>query len=64
LTENEKLVFDILAKQVSMELADLKAEAGLSNKQWDKAVKGLAKHGVTQVTKTDDALIIEIVQED
>lgn len=63
LTENEKLVFDILAKQVSMELGDLKEQAGLSNKQWDKAVKGLAKHGVTQVTKTDTALIIEIVQE-
>ena len=60
LNENKKLIFDLLAKEQSMELNSLKDKTGLSNKQWDKSVKGLAKHGVTKVTKTDDVLTIEI----
>ncbi len=61
LTDNEKLVFDILSKEGSMDLNSLKEQAGLSNKQWDKSIKGLAKHGLTKVTKTDDALTVEVV---
>lgn len=61
LTENEKLIFDILTKEQSMDLNTLKAAAGLSNKQWDKGIKGLAKHGLTKVTKTDDALIVDLI---
>jgi lysyl-tRNA synthetase class 2 len=40
----------------------LKDQAGLSNKQWDKGIKGLSKHGLTKVTKTDDNLIVEIAE--
>lgn len=61
LTENEKLVFDILSKASKMDLNELKSQAGLSNKQWDKAIKGLAKHNLTKVTKTDDGLFVELV---
>ncbi len=61
LTENEQLVFDTLSKENSMSLSVLKEAVGLSNKQWDKAVKGLAKNGLTKVTKTDDKLLIEII---
>jgi lysyl-tRNA synthetase class 2 len=61
LSENEKLVFDLLSKEGTMSLGTLKEAAGLSNKQWDKSVKGLAKLGLTKVTKTDSDLIIEIV---
>ncbi len=62
LNENEQIIFDLLAKEQSMELNSLKDKTGLSNKQWDKAVKGLAKHGLTKVTKADDVLTIEVVQ--
>ncbi len=62
LTENEQLIFTILEKEQSMDLNVLKEQVGLSNKQWDKGVKGLAKHGLTKVTKTDDALTIEVVE--
>ncbi|MGB0914619.1 MAG: lysine--tRNA ligase [Crocinitomicaceae bacterium] len=62
LTENEQLIFDILSKENTMDLTDLKDATGLSNKQWDKGVKGLGKHGLTKVTKTDDTLTIEVVQ--
>lgn len=61
LTENEQLIFDILEKEKSIDLNDLKSKVGLSNKQWDKSMKGLAKHGLTKVTKTDDALIVDLV---
>ncbi|MFY0644093.1 MAG: lysine--tRNA ligase [Bacteroidia bacterium] len=61
LTENEQLVLDILSKEKSMVLADLKSMTGLSNKQWDLSMKGLAKHGLTKVTKTEDALRVDLV---
>ena len=61
LTANEQIIFDILSKEKTMDLGVLKEAAGLSNKQWDKSIKGLAKQGLTKVTKTDDALIIDLV---
>ncbi len=62
LNDNEQAIFDILSKSGSMDLNDLKSQAGLSNKQWDKSMKGLAKQGLTKVTKTDDSLIVEVVE--
>ena len=61
LSDNEKVIFDILTKEQSMDLNALKEVSGLSNKQWDKGIKGLSKHGLTKVTKTDDALIVDLV---
>lgn len=58
LTENEALIFDLLKKESKMDLNLLKEKAGLSNKQWDKGVKGLAKHGLTEVEKTENGLFI------
>tara|TARA_R110002073_G_scaffold61383_3_gene154312 strand:- start:18165 stop:19859 length:1695 start_codon:yes stop_codon:yes gene_type:complete len=60
MSDNEKAIFEILKTQKSMSLSDLKTQSGLSNKGWDKGMKGLAKHGLTKVTKTDDALIVEL----
>ncbi len=60
LNDNEKAIFDILKKEKSIALSDLKNAAGLSNKGWDKGMKGLSKLGLTKVTKTDDNLIVEI----
>jgi lysyl-tRNA synthetase class 2 len=45
-----------------MALADLKNATGLSNKGWDKGMKGLSKLGLTKVTKTDDSLLVEIAE--
>jgi lysyl-tRNA synthetase class 2 len=61
LDENEKHVFDILSKEESMDLNALKEQSGLSNKQWDKAVKGLRGHGVIAVVKQEDQLTISVV---
>ncbi|MEZ4938520.1 MAG: hypothetical protein R2799_13100 [Crocinitomicaceae bacterium] len=62
LNENEKIIFDILEKEKSMDLNELKTQTGLSKKQWDKSMKGLAKHGLTKVTKTEDSLIVDLVE--
>ena len=62
MSDNEKAIFEILKIQKSMNLSDLKIQSGLSNKAWDKGLKGLGKHGLTKVTKTDDALIVEVVE--
>ena len=61
LTDGEKAIFAIISKEGSMSLNSLKEAAGLSNKQWDKGIKGLGKHGMTKVTKTDDDLVVELV---
>ena len=60
MSDNEKAIFTILKSQKSMNLSVLKTQSGLSNKGWDKGIKGLAKLGLTKVTKTDDALIVEL----
>jgi len=60
LNDNEKAIFNILKSQKTMNLSDLKSQSGLSNKGWDKGIKGLSKLGLTKVTKTDEALIVEL----
>ncbi|KAB2913781.1 MAG: lysine--tRNA ligase [Bacteroidetes bacterium] len=61
LTADEKLVLDILKKHNTMSLADLKEAAALSGKKWDTAIKGLTKHNVAKVVKTDTSLDVELV---
>ena len=43
-----------------MALDDLKKAAGLSNKKWDKAVKGLRNAGVVKVNKEESGMVIEV----
>ncbi len=59
LSDNEKAIFDIIKKEKSMPLATLKEASGLSNKAWDKGIKGLGKLGLTKVTKEGDSLTCE-----
>jgi len=61
LTEDEKAVFEILKKAEKIELVELKSQSGLSNKKWDKTIKGLTKHNLAMVSKTDEGLFVEVV---
>ena len=61
MTDNEKTIFEILKSENRMILNDLKSKSGLSNKAWDKGIKGLGKLGITKVEKTDDGLFVELV---
>ena len=60
MSDNEKAIFEVLKTRKSMNLTDLKNQSGLSNKGWDKGIKGLSKLGLTKVTKTDETLIVEL----
>jgi len=61
LSENEKAIFEILKKEKNVTLNDLKAQAGLSNKGWDKGIKGLTKQGLAKVYKAEDQLLVEFL---
>tara|TARA_B100000508_G_scaffold124704_2_gene108256 strand:- start:60882 stop:62609 length:1728 start_codon:yes stop_codon:yes gene_type:complete len=58
LTDNEKAIFDILKNAGRIEIGELKAQAGLSNKGWDKGMKGLAKKEQSKVEKTEEGLFV------
>ena len=61
LNEEEKAVLEIITKATKIDLLALKTQSGLSNKKWDKTIKGLTKKEVAKVSKTDDGLFVEIV---
>ena len=61
LSDNEKAILEVLKVEKRMDLNVLKSQSGLSNKGWDKGIKGLSKHGLTKVEKTDDGLFVEMV---
>lgn len=60
LNENEKTIYDLLKKESPQELSALKTAAGLSNKGWDKGIKGLTKLGAAKVSKTEEGLFVTI----
>ena len=63
LADNEKAIFEVIKAQKSMELSDLKNSVSeLSNKQWDKGIKALGKMGLVKVTKTDDKLTVDYLE--
>jgi lysyl-tRNA synthetase, class II len=49
LTEDEKILIELLKKENNQSLASLKEKSALSGKKWDTAMKGLSKHGLTKV---------------
>ena len=61
LTEEEKLVLNLLKERSPADLNDLKTQSGLSNKKWDKAIKGLTTQKMAKVTKNGEDLVVELV---
>ena len=61
LTEEEKLILDLLKKESPTTLKTLKEQSGLSNKKWDKAIKVLTKNKVAKVFKNDQGLWVELL---
>ncbi len=61
LNDNEKAVLAILQEKASMPLAELKESSKLSNKKWDKTIKGLTKNLLAKVEKVGEELIVSIV---
>ena len=61
MSDDEKVIINILKVNSPIELNELKTQSGLSNKKWDKTIKGLTKNGITKVNKTEDGLFVEVV---
>ena len=61
LNENEKIIFEILQNNKTMQLSNLKTQTELSNKGWDRAIKSLTKQGLVKVSKIDNELIVEFL---
>lgn len=61
MTEDEKTVYTLLKANSPIALEDLKTQSGLSNKKWDKAIKGLTASKVAKVEKTDENLMVSVL---
>ncbi|WP_299108328.1 lysine--tRNA ligase [uncultured Tenacibaculum sp.] len=61
LNDDEKAVFTLLQKAEKIGLNDLKSQSGLSNKKWDKTIKGLTKNKLAKVEKTEEGLFVEVI---
>ena len=60
MTDDEIVVMDILKDNSPLDLHKLKEQSGLSNKKWDKAIKGLTKNNLAKVEKSDDNLFVSL----
>ena len=61
MTDDEKIIFTIIRNSSPIDLNSLKNQSGLSNKKWDKAIKGLTKKSIARVSKVDNNLLVEIL---
>ena len=61
LSEDEKAVLSIIKDNSPIDLNELKGQTGLSNKKWEKAIKGLTKNKLARVEKTDAGLFVSLV---
>jgi lysyl-tRNA synthetase class 2 len=50
---------ELLRKESPVALNQLKEQTGLSNKKWDKTIKGLTKNKLAKVFKNDQGLWVE-----
>lgn len=61
LSEEAKMVFEILQKNNEMTLNELKNSSALSGKKWDKAIKEITQHGLAKVEKVDEVLMVKVL---
>ena len=61
LSENEKAIFEVLKSKPMIQLAELKVQSGLSNKGWDKGIKGLTSKELAKVHKSNDVLVVSFL---
>lgn len=60
LGEDEKVILTVLDSQAEpMTLEEVKAQAQLSGKKWDKATKALSKNALIKIQKINDQLVME-----
>ena len=62
LSLEEKNLFGVVKQNKFLLLSEIKEKVSLSNKKWDKAVKGLVEKKLVKVIKNEEGLFIELVQ--
>ena len=62
LSEDEKVILELLKTSEKLLLDALKEQAALSNKKWDKAIKGLTSKKVAKVAKEGEELFVELAK--
>ncbi len=60
LSEEEKIIVNLLKPTGSMALNELKSQAGLSGKKWDKSMKALSKVEMVKVTVEGDIKTVSL----
>jgi lysyl-tRNA synthetase class 2 len=60
LSDNEKMILEMVEKDAPIELSTLKVRAGLSGKQWDISIKVLTKQGLVKVMKEGESVLINL----
>ena len=61
LTEEEKLIFNLISKESPISLSSLKKQINISNKKWDKALKFLTQNKLAKVTKDKEGLWVVLI---
>jgi len=61
LTEEEKIIVELLKSKHPASLPELKVETGLSGKKWDISIKGLTQKGLVKVTKEGESLLVDLI---
>jgi lysyl-tRNA synthetase class 2 len=61
LTEEEKIIVELLKAKHPASLPELKVETGLSGKKWDISIKGLTQKGLVKVTKEGENLLVDLI---
>ena len=60
MSEDEKVVYQIIEKEGIQTLSSVKEQTGYSGKKWDATIKTLTSKGILKVTKTEEGLFIEM----
>ncbi len=60
LSEEEKVILNLLKPSGQMSLTDLKDQASLSGKKWDQAMKALVKHGLVRISVDGDSRTVSL----
>lgn len=62
LSEEATSILESLKSMGRVPLGDLKEQAGLSNKKWDKSIKELTQNDLAKVEKTDAGLFVQLTE--
>lgn len=60
LNDEEKAIIALLKPNGQMDLGELKVQAGLSGKKWDKSMKALSKHDLIKVVVEDNSKMVHL----